>query len=83
VDASRNSILAARSRGAYSRRKRRAKNTLGSTLGARGKRGGVRIIYYWEIGATLYFLTAYRKSERENLTPHQLKMLVKLIEDKT
>ncbi len=50
--------------------------------GGKGKRGGLRVIYYYKVGDTILFVSAYRKSKQEDLTPKQLKMLVKLIEDK-
>lgn len=47
-----------------------------------GKRGGLRILYYWDkSGETLYMLFAYSKREKEDLTPLQLRALVKLIEE--
>ena len=47
----------------------------------RGKRGGLRIIYYWHVpGRTILLLFAYAKSEREALTPAQLRTLKAIIE---
>jgi len=47
----------------------------------RGKRGGVRVIYYWYLpDAQLYMLLAYPKNEQDNLTQEQLKLLKKLVE---
>ena len=47
----------------------------------RGKRGGLRIIYYWHVpGSTILFLLAYPKNEQEDLTPAQLKVLKSIIE---
>jgi len=47
----------------------------------RGKRGGLRIIYYWQVaGDIIWLLVAYPKSEREDLPREQvreLKILVK------
>jgi len=46
-----------------------------------GKRGGVRIIYYWySPESRIYMLLAYAKSEQDNLTPRQLKILKSLVE---
>jgi hypothetical protein len=46
-----------------------------------GKRGGVRIIYYWFVSHdTVLLLFAYPKSEQEELTPDQLKQLKKIVE---
>ena len=47
----------------------------------RGKRGGLRVIYYWHVpGSTILFLLAYPKNEQENLTPAQLKVLNSIIQ---
>lgn len=47
----------------------------------RGKRGGLRIIYYWHVpGSTILLLLAYPKSEQDDLTPAQLKILKSIIE---
>lgn len=49
----------------------------------KGKRGGARIIYYWTSnGEIIIMLYAFPKSERENLTPNELKRLKQLIEEK-
>ena len=45
-----------------------------------GKRGGLRVIYFWETRSeTFYMLTMYRKSEEEDLTPGQLRILRRLV----
>jgi mRNA-degrading endonuclease RelE of RelBE toxin-antitoxin system len=42
----------------------------------RGKRGGLRIIYYWWISKDrISMLMVYPKSEQDDLTPEQLKQL--------
>jgi mRNA-degrading endonuclease RelE of RelBE toxin-antitoxin system len=42
----------------------------------RGKRGGIRLIYYWDAAeAAFYMLYAYAKGVRDDLTPEQLKLL--------
>ena len=47
----------------------------------RGKRGGLRVIYYWNVpGATILLLLAYPKSEQDNLTQEQLKILKSIID---
>jgi mRNA-degrading endonuclease RelE of RelBE toxin-antitoxin system len=47
-----------------------------------GKRGGLRVIYYWDIPAeTLYLLLVYRKSRQEDLTPAQLKFIQRLLQE--
>ena len=48
----------------------------------RGKRGGVRIIYYWDVpGDTIYMLLIFKKSKQEDLTPEQLKTLRNLVKE--
>ncbi len=50
------------------------------TLPGRGKRGGVRVVYYWAGSREqLLMLFIYRKSEREDLTTTQLKVLMKIV----
>ncbi len=50
-------------------------------LDGRGKRGGVRIIYYWATSRSqIFMLYAYAKSEREDLTKNQLSVLKKVVE---
>lgn len=49
----------------------------------RGKRGGLRIIYYWiKAEHKIFMLYVYPKSEQEDLTPAQVKQLKKIIEGK-
>ena len=48
----------------------------------RGKRGGVRLIYYWEPASqTFYMLYLYTKNEQGDLTSAQLKVLAKLVRE--
>ncbi len=48
----------------------------------KGKRGGSRVIYYWAVRQEqLVLLLIYSKSEREDLTREQLKILKKIIEE--
>lgn len=48
----------------------------------RGKRGGVRVIYYWHVsGERIYMLLVYAKNARDNLTAHQLKVLRQLVKE--
>lgn len=48
----------------------------------RGKRGGARLIYYWHMpGERIYLIYGYVKSEREDLTPQQVKTLAELMKD--
>lgn len=47
-----------------------------------GKRGGLRIIYYWDVSEDiLYMLLPYKKSKQEDLTPEQLKILRRLVKE--
>jgi mRNA-degrading endonuclease RelE of RelBE toxin-antitoxin system len=48
----------------------------------KGKRGGVRLIYYWDKpGETIYMLFIYPKSARGDLTASQLRILSKLVKE--
>ena len=48
----------------------------------RGKRGGARVIYFWHVpGKRIYLLYAYVKSEREDLSPQQIKQLGELMKE--
>jgi mRNA-degrading endonuclease RelE of RelBE toxin-antitoxin system len=48
----------------------------------KGKRGGCRVIYYWdEKQETFYMLLAYAKSKQDDLTPAQMKVLTKLVKE--
>jgi mRNA-degrading endonuclease RelE of RelBE toxin-antitoxin system len=51
-------------------------------LKGRGKRGGVRVIYYWDAATeTFYMLYAYTKQEQGDLTPQQVKVLRRLVQE--
>jgi len=48
----------------------------------RGKRGGLRIIYSWEKEENAYYmLFVYPKSDQEDLTSAQLRMLGRLVRE--
>jgi mRNA-degrading endonuclease RelE of RelBE toxin-antitoxin system len=48
----------------------------------KGKRGGCRVIYYWDKKQDIiYMLFVYPKSKREDLTPAQIKMLSRLVQE--
>ena len=48
----------------------------------RGKRGGVRVIYYWLGGKSrFYLLTMYAKNEVTDLTPAQRSVLKGLLQE--
>lgn len=52
-----------------------------STAG-RGKRGGVRAIYYWAPAReTILMLLMYGKNEQDDLSPEQLRVLKRLIQE--
>lgn len=51
-------------------------------LPGRGKRGGVRVIYYWVVEQEqLLMLFIYPKNERNDLTPAQLRILRRIVEE--
>jgi hypothetical protein len=51
-------------------------------LSRKGKRSGVRVIYYWAASqGQLLMLFIYAKSERDDLTPAQLKALRTIVEE--
>lgn len=50
-------------------------------LGTHGKKGGIRVIYYWQVSAEqIYLLYLYPKNVQEDLTKEQLRNLRKLVE---
>jgi len=52
------------------------------TIRGRGKRGGVRVIYYWASAQDrLLMLLIYAKSEQDDLTPEQLEVLKRIVEE--
>lgn len=65
--------------------------TIGGTSGARkvrwgrsgvGKRGGIRVIYYWDARETaFYMLYAYAKNLQGDLTPKQARVVGQLIRE--
>ena len=51
------------------------------SVSGRGKRGGVRAIYYWVVAHDqILMLFMYPKSEKDDLTPQQLKVLREIVE---
>jgi hypothetical protein len=47
---------------------------------SRGKRGGIRVIYYWQVSEhQIFMLLAYPKNAQDNLSPAQLKILRTLV----
>lgn len=50
------------------------------SLSGKGKRGGVRVIYYWDKQReTVYMLLVYAKHKQEDLTSAQLGVLSRLV----
>jgi mRNA-degrading endonuclease RelE of RelBE toxin-antitoxin system len=48
----------------------------------RGKRGGLRVIYYWAPReVTIYMLYLYAKNEQGDLTPAQVRVLARLVRE--
>ncbi len=48
--------------------------------GGHGKRGGIRVIYYWFVSPeVVLMLFAYPKNEQDDLTAAQLKQLKKIV----
>lgn len=46
-----------------------------------GKRGALRVIYYWRPPDTIFMLFPYRKTKQEDLTSDQLKVLRELVKE--
>jgi hypothetical protein len=48
----------------------------------KGKRGGIRVIYYWQISQDhIYLFTLYAKNEMSDLSSKEIKVLKKMLED--
>ena len=46
----------------------------------RGKRGGIRAIYFWHAGpGAVYMLTAYAKAARDDLSPADRRALMQVV----
>jgi len=51
-------------------------------LPGKGKRGGARLIYYWQTSKyKTYMLLAYAKAKKENLEPEQVAILKALVKE--
>jgi len=46
-----------------------------------GKRGALRVIYFWRPPDTIFMLFPYRKNEQEDLTADQLKLLRRMVKE--
>jgi len=52
----------------------------GDARRGKGKRGGLRVIYYWwDTGSQIWLFTVYNKDEMADLTPLQRKALKEMI----
>jgi len=52
------------------------------SLPGAGKRGGIRVIYFWdEPTETFYMLFGFRKNAQEDLTAKQLRALARLVRE--
>jgi hypothetical protein len=52
------------------------------STGTTGKRGGLRVIYYWASAArTFYMLYAYAKAAQDELSPEQARRLGRLVRE--
>jgi hypothetical protein len=46
----------------------------------KGKRGGIRVIYYWYVsGSLMYMLLAYSKGQQDDLTSREKRLLIRLV----
>jgi mRNA-degrading endonuclease RelE of RelBE toxin-antitoxin system len=51
-------------------------------VAGKGKSGGLRIIYYWQVNENeIWMLTVYGKSERESIAAHILKKIAEEIKN--
>ncbi|MEW6614674.1 MAG: type II toxin-antitoxin system RelE/ParE family toxin [Thermodesulfobacteriota bacterium] len=51
-------------------------------LKGKGKQGGCRVIYYWDKkDEAFYMLFVYSKSKQDDLTPVQIRVLSKLVQE--
>jgi len=46
-----------------------------------GKRGALRIIYFWSPPDTIFMLFPYRKTDQEDLTREQLKLVREMVKE--
>jgi hypothetical protein len=47
-----------------------------------GKRGGIRVVYYWDLSTESFFmLFAYPKSTLDDLSPGQLRILARVVRE--
>jgi len=49
--------------------------------GSKGKRGGIRVIYYWSVREhDIYMLLAYGKNQKDDLSPRELSIVRGLVQ---
>jgi mRNA-degrading endonuclease RelE of RelBE toxin-antitoxin system len=48
----------------------------------KGKRGSLRVIYYWDRENTIFMLYPYKKTETDDLSSSQLKKLRSLVKER-
>jgi len=52
------------------------------SIPGRGKRGGLRVIYYWAVAEDqILLLLIYTKNEQDDLSAHQLRLLKQIVQD--
>jgi len=51
------------------------------SLPGSGKRGSLRVLYYWDPPEDICMIFIYQKVKQESITPAQLKVLRKLMEE--
>lgn len=52
------------------------------SLDGKGKRGGIRVIYYWQVAEDqIYLFTLYAKNEISDLSSNEKKALKKILEN--
>ena len=49
-------------------------------LTGRGKRGGARVVYYYQVADVIHFLLIYPKNVQEDLTPNQTKWVRQMVQ---
>jgi len=48
----------------------------------KGKRGSLRVVYFWDKKDTIFMLLPYRKTEKDDLSSAQLKKLRSLVKER-
>ncbi len=51
------------------------------SLRNKGKRGGERVVYYWQLAKEqIYFMTLYSKNDKVDLSPQEKKIIKQMLE---